>query len=97
MPRTFAVIRSRGPGWNAALGMEEQEGWRAHADFMDTLYAEGFFLLAGPLEGTSEVLLIVRAQSETEVLARLARDPWSGRMLSICRVVPWTLRLGSLN
>jgi uncharacterized protein YciI len=97
VPRIFAVIRSRGPGWNAALGMEEQEGWRAHADFMDALYAEGFFLLAGPLEGTSEVLLIVRAESESAVLDRLARDPWSGRMLSISRVAPWTLRLGFLD
>ena len=77
--------------------MEEQEGWRAHADFMDTLYAEGFLLLAGPLEGTSEVLLIVRAESESEVLARLAGDPWRGRMLSISRVAPWTLCLGSLD
>jgi hypothetical protein len=29
--------------------MDEQQGWREHADFMNGLYADGFVLLGGPL------------------------------------------------
>ena len=42
MKRLFAVIRSRGAAWNDSLPLEEQEDWRAHADFMNALHAEGF-------------------------------------------------------
>jgi hypothetical protein len=45
----FAVVRTRGPSWNDAEPMEGQEDWRAHADFMSALEAQGFMLLAGPL------------------------------------------------
>lgn len=96
MTQLFAVTRSRGPRWNAAGGLEAQPGWRGHADFMDALHAEGFVLLAGPLEGTSEALLIVRAASPAEIEARLAGDPWNDGLLSTTRIAPWTLRLGAL-
>jgi len=77
--------------------MEEQAGWASHASFMDTLAEEGFVLLGGPLEGTPDVLLVVRARSVDEVLGRLAQDPWSvADLLRVSRAEPWTLRLGSL-
>jgi len=58
---------------------------------------EGFVLLGGPLEGSADVLLIVRAASADEVRARLAKDPWEGTsLLRTVRVAPWNLRLGSL-
>jgi uncharacterized protein YciI len=94
----FAVIRTRGPCWNDALPMEGQEGWRAHADFMNALVAEGFMLLGGPMVGTRDVLLIVRAADEAEVEARLAGDCWSVKdLLRTRRISPWWLRLGSLG
>ena len=97
MARLFAIIRSRGPAWDAAIPMEEQPGWRAHAAFMDRLYAEGFVHLVGPLEGSPDVLLIARADSEAEIRERLAGDPWGTDRLDLRRVAPWTLRLGSLG
>ena len=59
----FAVVRTRGAGWQLALPMEEQVEWDAHAAFMNGLEREGFVLLGGPLEGTADVLLIIRAAS----------------------------------
>jgi len=41
-PRLLAVIRTRGPAWQHARTLEDQEGWRAHADFMNALQAERF-------------------------------------------------------
>lgn len=94
----FAVMRTRGAAWNDAAAMEEQIDWRAHADFMNALVADGFMLLGGPLTGTRDVLLVVRAESEADVEARLAADCWSVKgLLRTLRINPWRLRLGSLG
>lgn len=96
--RVFAVINTRGPNWNDDKPMEEQGDWRAHADFMNGLVAEGFVLLGGPLTGTRDVLLIVHARDEAEIEARLAQDVWVVRgLLSRRQVNPWWLRLGTLG
>jgi hypothetical protein len=77
--------------------LESQIDWASHSSFMNSLAKEGFVILGGPLEGTRDVLLVVRAQTPDEVRSRLAEDPWAGKdLLRITRVAPWTLRLGSL-
>ena len=97
MPQLFAVIRTRGPAWREGQPLERQPDWAAHAAFMNALLKEGFVTLGGPLEGTADVLLIVRAGSPDEVRARLATDPWAEQgLLRIVRVALWTLRLGAL-
>jgi hypothetical protein len=53
MQNLFALVHSRGPGWNHAVPMEEQPDWNAHAKFMDQLVDDGFIVLGGPLEGRS--------------------------------------------
>jgi uncharacterized protein YciI len=96
--RLFAVIRSRGPAWNDAQALEGQAEWTAHAAFMNGLHKDGFVVLGGPLEGTPDVLLIVRATDDAEIAARLAEDPWAKNGLLILRQVrPWQLRLGRLD
>ena len=47
--------------------------------------------------GTNERLFAVRATSADEIRERLAADPWSRMdLLRVSRIVPWTLRIGSL-
>ena len=95
--KLFAALNTRGPTWDHGKPMEEHEGWRAHADFMNALTAEGFVVLGGPLEGTRDVLLIVRAENEGEVERRLAPDVWMvNGFLQRRWIAPWTLRLGEL-
>jgi hypothetical protein len=95
--RLFAVIRSRGPAWNGARPLDDQVEWTAHAAFMNGLLAEGFVALGGPLEGTPDVLLIVRATDTSEIAERLAADPWAQNgLLIVKQTYPWWLRLGSL-
>ena len=97
MKHLFAVIRTFGAAWNDAAGLEEQEDWRPHADFMNGLEAEGLVVAGGPLEGTRDVLLIFRASEPGEIVSRLETDPWTAKdLLRITRIAPWTLRLGSL-
>ena len=97
MKRLFAVIRSRGPAWNESVPLDDQVEWKAHAAFMNGLLAEGLITLGGPLEGTPDVLLIVRAVDPAEITDRLAADPWSRNgLLIVKQISPWWLRLGSL-
>jgi uncharacterized protein YciI len=85
----FAVIRTRGGGWQHSMPLEQQRDWDAHAAFMNDLYREGFILLGGPLEDAPDVLLIVRASTVNEIIGRLASDPWSDiDLLTISRVMP---------
>lgn len=96
--RLFIVVSERGPNWNDAKSMEEHPDWRAHADFVNALVAEGFILMGGPLVGTRDVLLIVRAESEQEIAARLAQDVWvvTG-LLRQRQITPWWVRLSAFD
>jgi hypothetical protein len=98
MKKHFMVIRTRGPAWQESRPLEGQDDWGAHASFMNALATEGFVILGGPLEGTSDVLLVFQATTPDEVRSRLAEDPWTLKdLLRITRIAPWTLRLGSLG
>lgn len=97
MRRPFVVIESRGSRWDDSRPMDDQTDWPAHAAFMDALAAERFVLLGGPLEGTRDVLLVVQAQDCSEIVDRLAADPWTQNGLLIVKECwPWRIRLGSL-
>jgi uncharacterized protein YciI len=97
MEQVFVVIRSQSKNWNNSQPLEAQPDWRAHAEFMVALEADGFVVLGGPLEGTTEVLLIIRAENTEQIESCLAADPWTKQeMLTISRVVPWNVRLGSI-
>lgn len=47
--KLFAVINTRGPKRECTKPMEEHEGWRAHADFMNVLVAAPWTLRLGTL------------------------------------------------
>ena len=97
MEPVFVVLRSRGPAWDESRPLEEQVDWPAHATFMDDLFERRFVALVGPLEGTRDALLIIRASSASEIAERLASDPWTANgLLVTTRISPWQLRLGSL-
>ena len=91
----YLVERAKGPAWDHSRGRREQPGWDAHAAFMDALAEEGVVLLGGPMgEGDGEnAMLIVDAESEAEIRARLAEDPWTDDMLTIESVKPWSVWL----
>lgn len=68
-----------------------------HAAYMDRLLDEGLIILGGPLEGSPDVLLILRASDEEEIAQRLEADPWRQDGLLVPKQIwPWRIRLGSL-
>jgi hypothetical protein len=95
VPDYYLVERAKGPAWDHWRGRRDQDGWDAHAAFMDALAEEGIVILGGPIgEGDGEnALLIVDAESEAEIRARLADDPWTEDMLTIESVKPWSVWL----
>jgi uncharacterized protein YciI len=94
----YVVIRTRGAGWKAGAPLEAQADWTAHAEFMDSLESEGAVLLAGPLENSSDVLIVMRAESPEVIEARLAEDIWTQNgMLATTRISPWILRIGAFR
>lgn len=89
----FVVERRSGPDWDPSRPMEEQSGWNEHARFMDGLVEAGFVVLGGPLADEHRVVLAIEAESEDDVRATLARDPWSETHLVVASVELWTIRL----
>jgi uncharacterized protein len=92
------VVRvERGGPWDFSKGMREQAGWDDHAAYMDAIFAEGFLLLAGPLEGGRHVLWVVEADSEKTIRNRMAEDPWSPNgMLTPTRIERWDIVMDRL-
>ena len=95
----FAVIREAGPAWGDG-GIADQPELADHATFMNALADETFVLFGGPLAGTEEgrlrALLIVDADSESEIHRRLAADPWAvAQRLRITKVEPWNVFVGA--
>jgi uncharacterized protein YciI len=90
----FAVTRRRGPAWDASRALEEQDGWDAHAAFMDALADGGAIVLGGPLDDGETTLLAFGAESEDEIRKRLADDPWvPAALLELVSVEAWWIRL----
>jgi uncharacterized protein YciI len=90
----FHVVLTRsGPEYDLSKPLEQQSGWREHADFMNVLEASGFVVLGGPLSDEYRVVHAVEAESEDAVRETFARDPWSETHLRIASIDPWTIRL----
>ncbi|MGZ4383604.1 MAG: hypothetical protein ACXVY3_03320 [Gaiellaceae bacterium] len=93
MPMFHVLLRQAGPEWHPSQPMEEQSGWREHASFMDGLVDSGFIVLGGPVGDDGRVVHAIEAESEEEVRATLASDPWSESHLVIESIEPWSIRL----
>jgi uncharacterized protein YciI len=89
----LVTLRRSGPLWDASRPMEQQSDWPAHASFMDGLVESGFLVLGGPLADGVRVAHAIEAESDTEIRATLARDPWNETHLVIETIEPWTIRL----
>ena len=89
----LVIVWRSGPAYDLARPLEEQAGFEEHAAFMDSLVERGFMVLGGPLADEERVVYVVEADSEAEVRATLAQDPWDGSHLNVESITPWTIRL----
>ena len=95
MPGLYLVELVAGPRWDASRARREQAGWDEHAAFMDRLVEERFVVMGGPVGAGDgdHVLLVVQADDEAAIHARLADDPWAGSLLTTRSVRPWKVWL----
>ena len=96
MSRTlYVVLRSRGLAWNHAKVLREQALWDEHAAYMDDLTARGIIVMAGPLDGTSDAMIVFDvAGGEVEIRRILEQAPWSHtHQLETKSIQPWTVLL----
>jgi uncharacterized protein YciI len=93
----FLVTEVPGPAWEQARPRREQDGWDEHAAFVDGLAEEGLIVLGGPIGDpqVGPVLLVLEADNEDDIRARLADDPWMDSVLAIESIRPWTLWVGT--
>lgn len=90
----FALMMEHGPHWDAARPIRRQDGWDAHAAFMDRLVDDGFVILGGPIGDGQQAMVVVEAPDEATVRATLAVDPWEPMgVLRIGSLQPWTIWL----
>jgi hypothetical protein len=86
-------LHQSGPAFDRSRPLEQQSLWDEHAKFMDDLVDVGFIVLGGPVWNGPRVVHAIEADSEDEIRATLARDPWSETHLQIAAIEPWTIRL----
>ncbi len=93
----FAVTTAKGPAWDPARGVRDQEGWDQHASYADRLVDEGVIVLGGPISSPSDEdvgLLAVEASDESELRSIFAGDPWAtNQVLRLRKVQAWTIWL----
>ena len=94
MPMFHVLLRQSGPQFDPALPLDRQSGWEEHAAYMDSLVADGVIVLGGPLL-SGRVAHAMQAESEEELRAIWARDPWHESHLVVRSIEPWTIRLRS--
>lgn len=98
MKQHFAVIVHRTSKWDHAIPAEQQPGFAGHLEYMGGLESSGIIALAGLLTSSNDVLFVFKAESEDEVRAVLAKDPWQ-RDGKVCieRIEQLALRIGNIN
>jgi uncharacterized protein len=87
-------LRQAGPEFDHSKPLEQQSGWTEHAAFMDGLVEDGHIVLGGTLPDGATAHAF-EAESEEELRAIWARDPWHQSHLIIESVEPWEIRLDS--
>jgi uncharacterized protein YciI len=91
----LVTLRRSGPDYDRSKPLEQQLGWEDHAAYMDQLVDDGVIVLGGPLSDEVRTAHAVRADSESDVRAIFARDPWSGSHLVVDSIDAWTIRLST--
>jgi uncharacterized protein YciI len=96
--QTYFVLRGRGPGFAPDAAVEGQPDWDGHAACMIRLAKAGALLFSGPFGDREGALLIFRAESEAQVMAWVAEDPWTGNgVLETERIAAWDVRIGAVG
>ncbi len=94
MPMFHVTLRRAGPEYDRSKPVDAQSRFAEHAVYMDSLVEDGVIVLGGLLPNF-RTAHAMNAESEEEVRAIWARDPWHESHLILESVEPWDIRLDS--
>lgn len=96
MKKTFVGFVQRTEKWDNSKEPQEHEGFPDHAAFMGSLEEKGFIAMAGLMLPSSEIIFVFLAESEDEVRATMARDPWQiSGLARLVRLEETMFRIGA--
>jgi len=94
MKKAVVAFMRRGSQWNPDKAVREQAYWDEHARFMDSLFANGKVILAGPFADASGSMIILAVERVEEAKAILRDDPWAEQEILVTgEIKPWTIFL----
>lgn len=94
----YLVESKAGPLRDPSIGTREQPYWDDHAAFIDKLVEDRFIALGGPFPDEGGAVLVVRAESESEVRVRLEPDPWyANGILALAAIHRWEIYIDELH
>lgn len=97
MAQRVVVRVSAGPAWQGG-SVREQQGWDAHAEFVDELVAAGTFVLGGPFADNSGSLSVYEGMSAEEVRSLMEEDPFVKNGVFVVEDVrEWTVFVDTLS
>lgn len=76
MKKTFFALVQRTEAWDRTREAHEQDGFADHAAYMGKLEQDGVIASAGLLAESNDIVFVMLADSEQEVRALFAQDPW---------------------
>lgn len=76
MKKTFFALVQRTEAWDHSREAHEQDGFAGHVAYMGKLEQDGVIASAGLLAESNDILFVMLADSEEQVRARFAEDPW---------------------
>jgi hypothetical protein len=96
MKKTFAAIVERSADWDQSKPPQEQPGFPDHAAYVAELEGEGYIAMAGLMLESTDVLFVFLADSEEQLRARIARDPWlQSGLTRLVRLEETQFRIGA--
>jgi uncharacterized protein YciI len=95
-PRVIVIFRA-GPAWGSGPP-EDQDGWDAHAEWVDALIDAGTFVMGGPLSDYSGSVSLLEGLSAAEARELIATDPFVlNGVFVIDSVHDWTVYVDELS
>jgi|GEM_PF-5224623 len=89
----YVVMSGNAPDADPA---QVRQAWPQHEAYIQSLVAEGRFVLAGSFQGTLTGMTIFSADSREEAEAIAARDPMvAGGFWRAGRILPWNIVAGT--
>lgn len=92
--KTFIILFDPGPHWDEDKETEDQEYWKAHAEFVDRLFDKGKVVMAGPIAHYSRIVIVYKAMDESDIRITFKDDPFIlNGILHLESIMEWNVRL----